>query len=234
MDREIRNQQEAEYEETLRRDQEREERAREQAERERREQEERETLRRAELEKKDKIVRLKIELANKIPEEPEASGEDVVRILIKLPGGQRLERRSVSDGVTLSDLTFSMFRFLLSHSLEHIYYFVFCHPDSPDEFDIVTNYPRRTLQCKVKLRDPSHLSSLADLFLTAKLRSTITTYIERSGLRQGRNVVRIRLRVVNSKSSYFHMFYVNKFPSAFKRTIFMVVFFQRLSCFQMT
>merc|ERR1719242_778431 len=38
MDREIRNQQEAEYEETLRRDQEREERAREQAERERREQ----------------------------------------------------------------------------------------------------------------------------------------------------------------------------------------------------
>merc|ERR1719242_2168335 len=99
MDREIRNQQEAEYEETLRRDQEREERGREQ--------EERETLRRAELEKKDKIVRLKIELANKIPEEPEASGEDVVRILIKLPGGQRLERR-----------------FLLSHSLEHIYYFV--------------------------------------------------------------------------------------------------------------
>ena len=112
MDREIRNQQEAEYAETLRRDQEREEKARVEAERERREAEEKEMARREELEKKDQIVRLKIELANKIPEEPEAGSEDVVRILIKLPGGQRLERR-----------------FLLSHSLEHIYYFVFCHPD---------------------------------------------------------------------------------------------------------
>merc|ERR1719242_2272699 len=57
MDREIRNQQEAEYEETLRRDQEREERAREQAERERREEEEKEMMKREELEKKDNIVR---------------------------------------------------------------------------------------------------------------------------------------------------------------------------------
>ena len=112
LDREIRNQQEAEYAETLRRDQEREERLREQAELERREEEERETLRREELEKKDNIVRMKVELASEIPEEPEPEVENVVRVCIKLPGGQRLDRR-----------------FLLSHSLKHIYYFVFCHPD---------------------------------------------------------------------------------------------------------
>jgi len=138
LDREIRNQQEAEYAETLRRDQEREERAREQEEKERRDLEEKETLRREELEKKDQIVRLKIELANQIPEEPEPHAEDVVRVVIKLPDGQRLDRR-----------------FLLSHSLKHIYYYVFCHPASPDEFDIVTNYPRRTLQCKPSSDLPS-------------------------------------------------------------------------------
>merc|ERR1719242_1662298 len=57
LDREIRNQQEAEYAETLRWDQEREERLREQAERERREEEEKEMMKREELEKKDNIVR---------------------------------------------------------------------------------------------------------------------------------------------------------------------------------
>merc|ERR1719147_691417 len=115
----------------IRRDQEREQRAREQEEVDRREEEERERLRREELDRKDQIVKMKIELAGEIPEEPEAGGEDTVRVVIKLPGGQRLERR-----------------FLLSHSLKHIYYFVFCHPDSPDQFDIVTNFPRRTLPCK--------------------------------------------------------------------------------------
>eukprot|EP00091_Calanus_sinicus_P016267 TRINITY_DN35557_c0_g2_i1.p1 TRINITY_DN35557_c0_g2~~TRINITY_DN35557_c0_g2_i1.p1 ORF type:complete len:104 (-),score=32.40 TRINITY_DN35557_c0_g2_i1:152-463(-) len=81
---------------------------------------------------------MKVELASEIPEEPEVGQEDTVRVLIKLPGGQRLERR-----------------FLLSHSLKHIYYFVFCHPDSPDQFDIVTNYPRRTLACKPSQAQPN-------------------------------------------------------------------------------
>ena len=69
-------------------------------------------LRREELEKKDKIVRMKVEFASEIPDEPEPELENVVRVCIKLPGGQRLDRR-----------------FLLSHSLKHIYYYVFCHPD---------------------------------------------------------------------------------------------------------
>jgi len=138
LDREIRSEQEAAFAETLRRDQEREQRAKEQEEVERKEEEERERLRREELDRKDQIVKMKIELAGEIPEEPEVGREDSVRVLIKLPGGQRLERR-----------------FLLSHSLKHIYYFVFCHPDSPDQFDIVTNYPRRTLPCKPSQAQPN-------------------------------------------------------------------------------
>ena len=50
-------------------------------------------LRREELEKKDNIVRMKIEFASEIPEEPEPELENVVRVCIKLPGGQRLDRR---------------------------------------------------------------------------------------------------------------------------------------------
>ena len=101
---------------------------REQAEQERREEEEREMLRREELEKKDKIGRMKIEFASEIPEEPEPEAENVVRVCIKLPGGQRLDRRC---GIIVSQGSFILFhsRFLLSHSLKHIYYFVFCHPD---------------------------------------------------------------------------------------------------------
>ena len=92
-DRELRNQQEAEFAESLRRDQEREQREREREEVERREEEERERLRREELERKDQIVRMKVELANEIPEEPEVSHPEAVRVLLKLPDGQRLERR---------------------------------------------------------------------------------------------------------------------------------------------
>jgi len=77
------------------------------------------------------IQQQKIDLVNEIPEEPESTDPTAVRVLIKLPGGQRLERR-----------------FLMSHSLRHIYYFVFCHPDSPNEFEIVSNYPKRRLACK--------------------------------------------------------------------------------------
>jgi FAS-associated factor 2 len=136
--REIRNEQDALYEETLRQDQEREEQKREeevrqlQAEEEERLQEEAERRRvDEEHEKKSRIQNMKIELASEVPSEPELSCKEAIRILIKLPEGQRLERR-----------------FLPTHTMHHLYYFVFCHPDSPDEFDIVTNFPRRVLACK--------------------------------------------------------------------------------------
>merc|ERR1712192_178811 len=122
--------------ETLRRDQEREQRI---AEEDLRRQEER--VRKAELDRVALIQQQKIELASEIPEEPEASDPMAVRVLIKLPGGQRLERR-----------------FLMSHSLKHIYYFVFCHPDSPNEFEIVSNYPKRRLACKPTEESPDPMS----------------------------------------------------------------------------
>merc|ERR1712192_112078 len=122
--------------ETLRRDQEREQRI---AEEDLRRQEER--VRKAELDRVALIQQQKIELASEIPEEPEASDPTAVRVLIKLPGGQRLERR-----------------FLKSPSLKHIYYFVFCHPDSPNEFEIVSNYPKRRLACKPTEESPDPMS----------------------------------------------------------------------------
>jgi len=138
LDREIRNEQEQAFQETLRQDQEREQRLAEEdrkrqeaEEEERRKREEEERIRRAEQDRVALIQQQKIDLVNEIPEEPESTDPTAVRVLIKLPGGQRLERR-----------------FLMSHSLKHIYYFVFCHPDSPNEFEIVSNYPKRRLACK--------------------------------------------------------------------------------------
>lgn len=32
--------------------------------------------------------------------------------------------------------------------LQAVFYFVFCHPNSPDSFEITTNFPKRVLKCK--------------------------------------------------------------------------------------
>ena len=84
----------------MRKDQEREEKAREEEARQRQIQEDRErdlqqqTIRdRQHQEKKLRIQQSKIDLANNIPDEPDQSCKDAIRILIKLPEGQRLERR---------------------------------------------------------------------------------------------------------------------------------------------
>lgn len=81
---------------------------------------------------------MKIDLVSEIPDEPAADHPDVVKMLIKLPGGQRLERR-----------------FLKSQSTKYLYLFVFCHPDSPDEFDIATNFPKKVVHCKPEDNPPS-------------------------------------------------------------------------------
>lgn len=33
-------------------------------------------------------------------------------------------------------------------SLQWLFYYVFCHKDCPDDFQIMTNFPRRTLPCE--------------------------------------------------------------------------------------
>lgn len=37
---------------------------------------------------------------------------------------------------------------LLFFFVQYLYYFVFCHTDCPDDFQIVTNFPRRVLHCE--------------------------------------------------------------------------------------
>jgi FAS-associated factor 2 len=128
---EIRQEQDAAFQETLRLDQEREKLKQEAIEAKNREEAEERARVQDEADRKDAIRRMKIELVTEIPDEPDVSEPEAVRILIKLPEGQRLERR-----------------FLKHQSLKYLYYYVFCHPDSPDEFDITTNFPRKVLPCK--------------------------------------------------------------------------------------
>jgi len=132
MNQAIREEQDAAFQETLRQDREKERVKRESEEAKRREAEEAEAAVRSAQERQEKIRQAKIDLAARVQPEPDASHEDVTRILIKLPGGQRLERRFLRS----------------EHTLEDIFLYVFCHPDSPDDFDITTNFPRRVLPCK--------------------------------------------------------------------------------------
>lgn len=127
----LRQQQDEAYEESLRADQEKERRRRELQEQKNREEMERREREIAEQRRKEEIQRQKIELATQIPEEPTTDGPDILRLMIKLPVGTRLERR-----------------FNKNDSLKHLYYFVFCHEESPDSFQIVTNFPRRVLPCE--------------------------------------------------------------------------------------
>ncbi|KAH0999346.1 hypothetical protein HUJ05_010738 [Dendroctonus ponderosae] len=84
-----------------------------------------------EEERKHALQKEKIDSVDKVPSEPDLSHPDAVHVVFKLPSGMRLERR-----------------FLKSHSLEHVFYFVFCHPHSPDSFEITTNFPKRVLNCR--------------------------------------------------------------------------------------
>ena len=127
----IREEQDAAFQESLRQDQEKERKKKEAEDAKRREEEEARRMEREEAEKKERIQRMKVELVSKIPDEPECGHPDAVRVLVKLPGGQRLERR-----------------FLKSNSLSSLYYYVFCHPESPDDFEITTNFPKKVIQCK--------------------------------------------------------------------------------------
>ena len=59
----------------------------------RREEEAEQARAQAEIERKENIARQKIELASEIPDEPPINEPEAVKIVIKLPEGQRLERR---------------------------------------------------------------------------------------------------------------------------------------------
>lgn len=131
MNQTIREEQDAALQDALKQDQEKERKKKEVEDKKKRDDEEEETRAKEEQNRKEKIAKAKIDCAESIPPEPGKSETGVIRIVIKLPEGQRLERR-----------------FLKTDSLKYLYYYVFCHPESPDDFDITTNFPRRVLNCK--------------------------------------------------------------------------------------
>ncbi|XP_028166777.1 FAS-associated factor 2 [Ostrinia nubilalis] len=133
----LRQAQDEAYAESLAADQEKE--RRKAADRAARQQQENEDLRRRELEEKHKrdLIAARSAMAARLPPEPSA-GAGTVALLIRLPGGERLTRR-----------------FTLTHTTQDLYDFVFSHPQSPEEFEITTNFPKRVLA-----RGASHLSDV--------------------------------------------------------------------------
>ncbi|XP_003746886.1 FAS-associated factor 2 [Galendromus occidentalis] len=127
----IREQQNAAYEESLRADQEKARRRREAEELKRKEEEE--AIRRAELEalEIERRQQEKLKLAAQVPDEPPQGHEGAIQLALRLPSGKRIDRR-----------------FLSEQSMKYLYFYVLCHTDAPDNFEIHTTYPRRKIPCE--------------------------------------------------------------------------------------
>lgn len=127
----LRQQQDEAYQASLRADQEKARKKKEEEEKEREEEEEKRRI----VENHSRMLQerenRKEDLRKQIPEEPPADHPDAIRIVLKLPHGTRIERR-----------------FLRTQSLKYLHHFAFCHEECPDDFHIVTNFPRRTLPCE--------------------------------------------------------------------------------------
>ncbi|KAJ3646370.1 hypothetical protein Zmor_023960 [Zophobas morio] len=134
LNRSLRAHQDEAFLESLRADQEKERRKEEERLAREAELRREEEEARAEEERRQSIAREKIESVDKVPDEPDSQHPDAVHVVFKLPCGSRIERR-----------------FLKTHSLEAVFYFVFCHPNSPDSFEITTNFPKRVLKCKPEI-----------------------------------------------------------------------------------
>lgn len=139
----LRAQQDEAYEQSLRADEEKERRRQEQLEEVRKAQEAEENERKAEERRKEEIAQLKIDLADRVPSEPPPDSPNAVSVVFKLPNGARIERR-----------------FLSTDSLQDVYNYLFCHPSSPDEFEITTNFPKRILYARDRVEDTKTLSEV--------------------------------------------------------------------------
>lgn len=144
----LRQQQDEAYELSLRADQEKERRRQEELEEQRRAQEAVEEERREAEEAKNRIAQLKIDLAAEVPSEPAVDEPQTVLFVFKLPSGQRPERR-----------------FRTTDSMRTVYNFIFCHPSSPDHFEITTNFPKRVLYSDAKETVVSPEATIAEVGL---------------------------------------------------------------------
>ncbi|XP_075897727.1 FAS-associated factor 2 [Nelusetta ayraudi] len=126
----LRQQQDEAYLESLRADQEKDRKKREEEEQLRQEEEKVRQSALAEERRRQNLEEEKERKSECLPPEPAASDPESVKIVFKMPNDTRVERR-----------------FLFGQSLTVIYDFVFSLKESPEKFQIVTNFPRRILPC---------------------------------------------------------------------------------------
>lgn len=74
--------------------------------------------------------RRKSEVREMMPPEPAVHQDGVVRIMLTVPSGAHLERR-----------------FLKTQSLKYLYYFILCHDQCPDDFKVLSNFPKGEVPC---------------------------------------------------------------------------------------
>lgn len=67
--------------------------------------------------------------------QPDASSPSAIKLIVKLPTGNRFERV-----------------FLKSDALSDLYKFVFSNEECPLNFEIVTNFPRKLIECDESTR----------------------------------------------------------------------------------
>uniref|UniRef100_A0A6I8PVD6 FAS-associated factor 2 n=1 Tax=Xenopus tropicalis TaxID=8364 RepID=A0A6I8PVD6_XENTR len=126
----LRQQQDEAYLASLRADQEKERKKKEKQEQKRREEEEAQLKQMLEERKKRNLEEEKERKSECLPAEPVPDHPDNVKIIFKMPNGTRVERR-----------------FLFTQSLSVIHDFLFSLKETPEKFQIVTNFPRRVLPC---------------------------------------------------------------------------------------
>ena len=79
--------------------------------------------------------------------QPDASNPLALKLLIKLPSGRRYDRV-----------------FLKTDSLGELYKFVFSNEECPRNFEIVTNFPRKVIECT-----ESTLTSIQDFGISQSM-----------------------------------------------------------------
>lgn len=125
----LRQEQDEAYQESLRADREKEERRRREKLLEEERLKEQREADEAEKRRQEELIRRKADAVNHVPQEPSPDEPGLCRILVRLPKGQKLERRFRRS----------------EHTLKDLYYFILAHPESPHNFEMATSFPKRTL-----------------------------------------------------------------------------------------
>lgn len=85
------------------------------------------------------VLAFKQELRKQLEDEvvPDASNLNAIKIILKLPNGNRLERI-----------------FFKTDPVKKLYNFLYCQEQCPSNFEIVTNFPRKVLECSHDTETP--------------------------------------------------------------------------------